>query len=956
MRRISTFFILLSLLIGFQELRGQTLTFLFKNSHVVAGPKLQYEIWIKSSNGTSQMGDILIYNDYDTTAFGANIVGNHNVTVTKNSTAFGPTYVTNSSNDNTASLFAFSWTYLGGAGNGVVIPSAGDGVLAFTVQVNIANSSTTSGIMFDSLMINQQLFDNNSNAWPSIDISSTLNVSLSAAPTSPTLLSPANGATGITTSPTLRWNGSTGATSYRLQVSTDSTFSTTFFNDSTLIDTSHQVGPLANNTRFYWRVNAKSAGGTSAYSTVWYFHTTGLVPASPTLLFPPNGATGISLTPILRWNASSGAIWYRLQVSTDSTFSTIIVRDSTLADTSLQVGSLANDTTYYWRVNATNANGTSLYSTAWHFTTIVAPPAPTLLFPPNGATGISLTPILRWNASIGAIWYRLQVSTDSTFSTINVRDLTLADTSLQVGSLANDTTYYWRVNTTNANGTSLYSTAWHFTTLTLVPAVPTLLSPPNGATNVPLNTSLRWDSSSRATSYNLQGSEDSSFSTLSFERNGITDTSASSLPLMTNTRYFWRVSASNSNGTSAYSSPWSFTTVVSAPPTPTLVYPPDGATGVPVDTTFIWNPSIGATSYRLQISTDSTFLTLVDDDSTLTDTLKKIGPLAMGTRYFWRVSASNGAGASLYSATRNFTTVSITIPAPPALDSPADGATEVLTNLTLRWNPSSGANSYSLQVLLASAGSSAIVDTSGITATSFSVSGLAYGTTYAWRVSATNAAGTSNWSAVRIFTTIQLPATPTLQSPADGAADVPITPLLQWLPSIAATSYRIQVSMSRTFSSLTVDDSTQGTSKQVGPLFSSTQYFWRVRASNAGGTSAFSAVFNFITMTISSVEKDEGVIPKSFNLYPNYPNPFNPSTTIQYDLPRQAFVTLKVYNTLKQEVATLVNGEQIAGRYKARFEGLNLASGVYFYRLLARPIDPSQGDGFVASNKMVFLK
>jgi hypothetical protein len=102
------------------------------------------------------------------------------------------------------------------------------------------------------------------------------------------------------------------------------------------------------------------------------------------------------------------------------------------------------------------------------------------------------------------------------------------------------------------------------------------------------------------------------------------------------------------------------------------------------------------------------------------------------------------------------------------------------------------------------------------------------------------------------------------------------------------------------------------------------------------------------------INNNENTIPKKFELY-NYPNPFNPSTNIKYELPVNAAVTIKIYNTLGEEIAVQVKNEyKSAGRYSAAFDGTNLPSGVYFYKL-----DVSGQTGitlFTETKKMVLIK
>lgn len=482
-------------------------------------------------------------------------------------------------------------------------------------------------------------------------------------PVTPALSAPADNAAGLSTTPTLSWNTSSGATSYRLQVSTDVNFSSTVVDQSGLLTTSFQVMGLSNGTTYYWRVNATNSTGTSDWSSVWQFSTAGggSPPAAPALSSPVDNTVNLPINPTLVWNASSGATSYRLQVSTVSNFSTTVVDQTGLTATSLQVSGLSNSTTYYWRVNAANAGGTSPWSTAWQFTTVVAgPAAPTLSSPADNATGISTSLTLVWNASGGATSYRLQVSAISNFSTLEVDQSGLTATSLQVTGLSNSTTHYWRVKATNAGGTSPWSAVWQFTTMVAGPAIPSLSSPGDNATDVATNPTLVWNAADRATTYQLQVSTSSNFSTAVVDQGGITATSFQVTGLLNNTTYFWRVRAGNAGGTSDWSGVRQFTTRVAAPAAPVLSSPADNATNISIDTTLIWSAPSGATTYRLQLSTVSDFSMTAIDQGGLSATSFQVSGLANETRYYWRVNASNAGGTSPWSTVWKFTTEKVT--------------------------------------------------------------------------------------------------------------------------------------------------------------------------------------------------------------------------------------------------------------------------------------------------------
>jgi hypothetical protein len=108
---------------------------------------------------------------------------------------------------------------------------------------------------------------------------------------------------------------------------------------------------------------------------------------------------------------------------------------------------------------------------------------------------------------------------------------------------------------------------------------------------------------------------------------------------------------------------------------------------------------------------------------------------------------------------------------------------------------------------------------------------------------------------------------------------------------------------------------------------------------------------NFITKgfanSITDVD-DEIINVSEFKLNQNYPNPFNPTTTISFTIPSTSNVSLKVFNILGKEVATLVNESKSAGNYSINFNASGLSSGVYFYQLTT--------DNFTSTKKFILMK
>jgi hypothetical protein len=378
------------------------------------------------------------------------------------------------------------------------------------------------------------------------------------------------------------------------------------------------------------------------------------------------------------------------------------------------------------------------------------------------------------------------------------------------------------------------------------------------------------------------------------------------------------------------------------PQPPTLISPPSGIGACP-PVVLDWSDVPTATSYRLQISFNPTFSSLALDQTT--DSSKYTIPNGIfsgGTNYYWRVNASNQYGPSLWSSIWILSALSL--PNPPLLITPPNGAIISPNNYLFDWNNVPGATYFIFHLSKSPLFDSLVVNDT----TPLPPIILQYGTQYYWRMKSGNSCGTGNWSSVWTFTTIQAP--PPAPVLICDTANVPLTPILDWNDVPTAITYRIQVSNLPNFTSTIINANVPISQYTVpsGILNYSSHYYWRVAAMNIGGQGPYSAICSFNTIIQSGIRNVSSEVPTENKLYSNYPNPFNSTSNLKFEIANLGNVRLVIYDVTGRDVQTLVNEYMKPGTYEATFDGSGLNSGVYFYKLMT--------GNFTETKKMLIIK
>ena len=628
---------------------------------------------------------------------------------------------------------------------------------------------------------------------------------------------------------TANWNSVSGIDGYLLDVSVNSSFSTFvsgYQNKSISSSTPYaSVTGLSPSTTYYYRVRALSyTTGTSGYSGNGTATTLSGIPAAPTAT-AASALTNVSFT--ANWAAVSNATSYLLYVSTSSSFSSYVsgYNGLSVSATNKPIINLLENTTYYYRVKAVNSYGSSPNSSTITTLTLLGAPIATGV---SNYTGTSFTAL--WQPVTGTSTYYLDVSSASNFSSYVVNNQTVpgGTTSQSVTGLTNGTTYYFRVRAANASGSSISS---NVITVAPLPAAPSVLP----AGNITVNSfTANWNSSSGATSYLLDVSTASDFSTFVSGYNGVSAgvTNKSVTGLAANTTYYYRVRAQNGSGSSANSSAQAMITLPAAP----TISAPSGMTV----NSFVANWGSGSIQYQLDVSTVSSFATFVSgfNNLLLTNvTSKSVTGLTAGTTYYYRVRTLNASGASANSSVMTALTVS---GAPVAITATSITATSFVAN----WAGAASATSYQLDVSTSNTFSTFVTGYNSLTVNSTNAAitnAINVATTsYYYRVRAVNSSGVSVNS-----NTIAVVAFPVAPQALVSTNITGSSFTANWNSVPASIEYRLDVSTDPQFSTLVMgyaNAQALGNSLNVSGLTEKNTYYYRVRAVNTSGPSQASNI------------------------------------------------------------------------------------------------------------------
>jgi titin len=579
--------------------------------------------------------------------------------------------------------------------------------------------------------------------------------------------------------------------------------------------TSYSAIGLSAGTKYYYRIRAYNAIATSAYSSEKNATTLSSIPVAP------SGLTITTLQPnriIIGWtDNSNNETGFKIQrkgaTGAYADLTTTGANATQYTDTTVPDGTL-----YYYRVCATNTAGDSAYSNEVNGITPLWDPTSL------SATAVSSSQInLTWtDNSLSESGYRIEQSPVDDLHFVEIYVTGPNATSYNVTGLNAGTQYYYRVRAYNSITTSAYSGETNATTLSNIPVAPSGLTV---TTTTSSSVSLAWtDNSNNETGFKIQRKQGATgaYTTIKTTLANVTTYTDSDSVLLDGIQYYYKVCATNSAGDSAYSNEVNGITIMR---------PPTGLSATAVSSSQInltWTDNaLAEDGYRIEQSAV---------DNLHYNEIAVIGPnqtsynatgLNAGTKYYYRVRAYNSITMSVYSSEKNATTLSSIPLAPSGLTV----TTLLSSKIIIAWTDNSNNETgFKVQRKLGATGTYTTITTTGANATTYSDISVTDGTSYCYRVAATNSAGDSPYSNEVCGTT------PLAKPTAATATAVSSSQInLTWIDNSASeTGYKIErkTGLAGTYSQIALVGANVQSYPDTNGLAPNTKYYYRVRATN----------------------------------------------------------------------------------------------------------------------------
>ncbi|MBF0430810.1 MAG: hypothetical protein HQK83_05995 [Fibrobacteria bacterium] len=532
-----------------------------------------------------------------------------------------------------------------------------------------------------------------------------------------------------------------------------------------------EISNLLENTQYFWRVVAH-IGDEIVDGSVWSF-TTKAMPSgnfAPTMPSGPNPEDkAVDRNPVntvLNWSSADedkdDTIRFDVYLSTDSIPVTKVAKGHLL--TTFTPPDLGNNTTYFWRIVASDGKATKV-GPIWSFSTLEntdnsSPDKPSNPSPIEGAQEQGLVMSLSWIGgdpdTADNVTYSVYLGTEP--EPVNKEAEGLSATKWDVSGLEENTKYYWKVVSTDGK-TNVSGPIWYFTTKASEgnkPHIPSSPLPADSKIDQELSLTLSWKGgdpdSDDTVSYNMAFGTNSS--QLANVPKVLLETEYALTGLEAATTYYWQVTASDGKST-VIGPVWSFTTKVpppenSAPEMPQLHLPADSGKNLETTVTLLWSKAndVDDDVVRYNIRLSKTSPPIAYSDSSYLDTSLIITGLTSGATYYWQVIASDGKESSSSDVQMFSVKAPAVVNAPPhkpTNPTPSDKNDSVSSSLTLSWNGGDpDADDTVSYTFYLDENSNPTTKLETITSkTSYQVSDLKENTTYYWRIEANDGEATA---------------------------------------------------------------------------------------------------------------------------------------------------------------------------------------------------------------------